>query len=453
MVRTDRRHSARVFGLLRLVLALMLTSYALPVHAQRAASDFEVDVVCARPKGSAQGTRVDVYTRIPNRNLQFIRSGNAFKAGYTVTASFYEADERGRKGRLVKSDSWKDGVTAGSYAATQAADQHDRALGSLDLPPGLYMAVIRIEDEQTRRSYTREVPANVRDMHQPISVSDLVLIEGYDARQNAITPIVGAAVGTNQDAFKLFYEIYAAQPERVRIIREVVRVDKKNAARSLRNIFNLNEGEDLGEITYTRAEPTALKAGRFPFVVDIPVGELQAGEYRLRVRVENEQGLMLAYAEKAVTAEWTGLEDHIRNVDQAVDQLKYIAKDKELAQIRAGRTPSERTARLEAFWKRRDPTPGTERNERMEEYYYRITYAERRYGNIAAGGWQSDRGQVLVLFGEPDRIDRHGQRVADKPYEVWHYNRIGKKFIFVDQTGRGDYRLETPIWDDRNKLR
>ena len=61
------------------------------------------------------------------------------------------------------------------------------------------------------------------------------------------------------------------------------------------------------------------------------------------------------------------------------------------------------------------------------------------------------RGQVLVLFGEPDRIE--GQNADAKPSEVWFYNRIGRKFIFVDESGRGEFKLLIPIWDERNRLR
>ena len=34
-----------------------------------------------------------------------------------------------------------------------------------------------------------------------------------------------------------------------------------------------------------------------------------------------------------------------------------------------------------------------------------------------------------------------------KPYEVWSYYDINQVFAFVDETGFGDYRLSTPLWE------
>lgn len=440
------RHYAALPGLL-----LLLIMWAVPfAHAQVPRPVFDADIVSVRAQDPAQGTRVDVYTRIANKDLQFVSRGEGFRASYRVSASFYGVDDAGKRTSLIKTESWDHVVSAPSFAATQSSDLSDRSLGTLVLAPGRYIAVLRLEDLETRQAHVQEMPVHVRNLARPVAISDLVLIDDYDARQSTITPLVATALPTGRSAFKLFYEVYAGRTERVRIHREVVRFKVGNA-RSLRNIFGLvGSDEPVGEVTYTTADATQLKAGRSPFVVEIPMGALQAGEYRLRVRVENERGEVLDVAEKPITVEWGGLEEHVQNLAQAIEQLKYIAKDKELAYIRAGRDNAERLARFEAFWKKRDPTPGTERNERMEEYYYRIAYANRRYGNLGEG-WSTDRGQVLVLFGEPDRIE--SQNADSKPYEVWLYNRIGRKFIFVDESGRGDFKLLIPIWDERNRLR
>ena len=34
-----------------------------------------------------------------------------------------------------------------------------------------------------------------------------------------------------------------------------------------------------------------------------------------------------------------------------------------------------------------------------------------------------------------------------KPYEIWRYYNISYEFVFVDDTGFGDYRLITPVWE------
>ena len=69
---------------------------------------------------------------------------------------------------------------------------------------------------------------------------------------------------------------------------------------------------------------------------------------------------------------WTGLTDQIANLDDAISQLRYVARDREIAAMREAGSAQERMRLFREFWDRRDPSPGTRRNERMEEYYYRV---------------------------------------------------------------------------------
>lgn len=103
------------------------------------------------------------------------------------------------------------------------------------------------------------------------------------------------------------------------------------------------------------------------------------------------------------------------------------------------------------FWGKRDPTPGTEINENRMEYERRVEYVERFFKEkIGTGhGWDSDRGKVYLLLGEPDErssqygtiIDRFGQpkRVLK---EIWIYNYHRLYLEFSDADGFGIYRLD-----------
>jgi hypothetical protein len=88
----------------------------------------------------------------------------------------------------------------------------------------------------------------------------------------------------------------------------------------------------------------------------------------------------------------------------------------------------------------------------MEEYYFRIASANDEYGTLR-DGWRTDRGHVRVLFGKPDYVERHPYNYNSKPYQIWYYYRVGRRFIFVDETGMGQYELLVPIWDERTRIR
>ena len=171
------------------------------------------------------------------------------------------------------------------------------------------------------------------------------------------------------------------------------------------------------------------------------------------IKISDKDGQALDSVSKVISVRWTGLADQISDVSEAVEQLAYIAKGRELDWLRSADGELERARRFHTFWKKRDPTPLSDRNERMEEYYFRIAHANRQYGNFSKG-WQTDRGQVFVLYGEPDYIERSTYAFGtSKPYEIWTYNSFGRRFIFVDRTGVGDFEILVPIWDERNRIR
>lgn len=57
-------------------------------------------------------------------------------------------------------------------------------------------------------------------------------------------------------------------------------------------------------------------------------------------------------------------------------------------------------------------------------------------------------GMVYVTLGSPNNVERHPFEYDSKPYEVWDYYDINRRFVFVDQTGFGDYRLVTPFFGE-----
>lgn len=69
---------------------------------------------------------------------------------------------------------------------------------------------------------------------------------------------------------------------------------------------------------------------------------------------------------------------------------------------------------IEQFWRRRDPTPGTELNEFKEEYYNRIAQANEKFSGDLPG-WKTARGRIYITLGPPDEI-RKGP-----PGEMWFY--------------------------------
>ena len=449
MANRYKKYGTRLFisGLLLLMAASLQWVKAQP----RATPSFEVDAVAVRASEPTAETRLDVYTKIPYAKLRFTSTSDGFEAQYEVTVEAYALDGKGRRQTLVSSSLWDRTFKVTSYAGTQATELVDRTTQSMNLAPGRYELHVQLDDQVADEVFVREMPIEVRNLSGDVAVSDLILIDRFDEETKTISPSVSGRVGTDAFGFQIFYELYTDAPQAVRVTRDVLRVERGGGLTSVRSVLGFDTDAPR-EVSYTAAEMTDVQAGRNQAVVRIPMDGFRAGDYVVRVRIENEDGDLLSETEKRFTAEWTGLAEHIQDIDEAIAQLQYIAKGKDLRHIQSAPTKSEQIARFQAFWEKRDPTPGTERNEKMEEYYYRIANANRSYGS-QSDGWKTDRGQVAVLFGEPDAVERHPYNFDAKPYEVWFYYQIGKQFIFVDQSGFGEYDLLVPIWDERTRIR
>lgn len=438
---------------------LLLLSVAWPLAGPQAYAQEAMAVEAVSVRGATRfQTRVDLYLRVPYNTLRFLRTADGFAAQYTLAVEAYRLGVDGDRQFLAGRQIWERTVTAAGFGATRSAQRHDRWARSLQLRPGAYEVVLRLEDPLSQPLAQRTIPVEVRDVSLPVAVSDLVVLDDFDAATSTITPRIDADVSADAGSLALFYELYAESSRRVRVVHEVVRTPKSDGVPMLAALLRSgrdDEDEVGNEAAYTQVRPRELQPGRTPSVVTLPIADAEVGEYLVRVRVEDLDGDVVATTEKRVTLRWTGLMDHMRNIDDAVDQLRYIAKERDLERIRDGETEEERLRRLRAFWAKRDPTPGTDRNERMEEYYYRIARANQAYeegaGRLVAG-WETDRGHVLVLFGRPDAVERHPQSASARPYEVWHYERIGRQFIFVDQ-GQGEYKLLEPVWDEPSRIR
>lgn len=69
----------------------------------------------------------------------------------------------------------------------------------------------------------------------------------------------------------------------------------------------------------------------------------------------------------------------IQDIDKAIEQLEYIATWEEISKMREAKTADEKIRLFNEFWKKYDPSPGTEENELQTEYYSRIEYANQKF--------------------------------------------------------------------------
>jgi GWxTD domain-containing protein len=134
---------------------------------------------------------------------------------------------------------------------------------------------------------------------------------------------------------------------------------------------------------------------------------------------------------------------------------QYIMLDKERDVFMQLTLDRDRDIFIDAFWKQRDPTPGTPLNEFKEEHMARFEYANKQFRRGSGReGWMTDRGRIYIILGEPSSIERLDTEYGVYPCEIWSYYGdtaknlpIGFSLVFFQKGSVGEYRLYSPVSD------
>ena len=141
------------------------------------------------------------------------------------------------------------------------------------------------------------------------------------------------------------------------------------------------------------------------------------------------------------------------------EEVVYIITPKEKDVFYKLENDRERDLFIEEFWRHRDPTPGTPRNEFKDEHYRRIEYANKIFGRgTPTKGWRTDRGKYYIMLGRPSHVERHSSGDIH-PIEIWYYTgnpKLGQapsfRLLFFQRYGAGEFELYSPIADGPKSL-
>jgi GWxTD domain-containing protein len=380
-------------------------------------------------------TRVDVYIQVPYTTVQFVKSSTGFEGTYTATVSVYGED----KDKLLAEKSWTEKIDTKNFDQTISGSNYNLSQKSFYLAPGKYFIKTSVEDEDSKKSFSSENMFTVRDLSGNFAVSDILLINKLTQVEgsNRILPNISKNVNVEKDGIPMFFEVYSKYSKNANIQLQI-----KDSKEKVVYTDTLNKYLDSGR---TQIIDTI----KIDTTKDISIG---LGKYILSVSVLDAAKDSNAISNKVFISRWVGVPLVINDLDKAISELIYIATPGELAYIKQASDQKEKISRYLQFWKKKDPTPNTEENEIFNEYYSRVAYANANFSQYVEG-WRSDRGMVFILLGSPNSVDRHPFDIESKPYEIWYYYSLNRNYVFVDETGFGDYRLVTPFYGEDYKYR
>jgi GWxTD domain-containing protein len=206
------------------------------------------------------------------------------------------------------------------------------------------------------------------------------------------------------------------------------------------SVYTYSHSDSLLIFYMMRADSDSRMSGRHATLLfTIPGEMLDQGKYRITATFD--AGGMKRKVSNLFTLIWPNMPVSLADPHDAAVPLIHLMNDADYKDLMASNR-TDLTKKLNAFWKKQDPTPNTAFNERMATFYQRVDYA---YFNFASqhslDGSMTDRGKVYILYGAPSKIDRQ-LLPGESPIETWTYtNNVKKHFKFTDSSGRGDYKL------------
>jgi len=363
---------------------------------------------------------MEFHFGVVNDILTFVKTeDDQFRARYEISIIIYND-----KSEALVEKSVSHRVNVDNFAETNSRSNSRHHAISVSLPPGRYRGVLKLTDSESGETISQDLDLTFRGFQRDVlHLSDIMFLDKIDSSQTAMnyTPTMQNIFEALSSAFSAYLEIYPP------LLEGTVNVQL--------SITDAKEQKVLiGNHQYS--------ANRRSVPIIIPFREhlTRPGDYILRIdaSIDNQT----AKIQRMFSVAWANISMESDNIELAIEQLSAVAHKRTLDSMRAA-DEQERKRIYDQFWRDRDPTPETEKNELQEEYYKRIDFCNRNFTEISSGrqGWQTDRGKVYLVYGPPDHVEHMDAEVNIPSSETWQYNRLNRRYFFADRSGNGVYRL------------
>lgn len=347
--------------------------------------------------------------------------------------------------RSIFRSSYEDTIYVDSFDDTRSRLQHTQGVITTDMEPGSY----NYELQLTRAQSVREQSSSRQNFqvaeYDTLSSASILILDDFDRSENSATATFlnygdNVLYGTDYQLMFVLPGSGSDQEYSVRVNRvqpgSTSDTDTSATFETTINPGDISNGSNPQILRNDEDVQLSLdltdEGTRFA-VASIPNSEFENARYRLQITDENNKVL----ASKIVNSRWLDMPVSLLNLDVSIDMLRFIVSDEELDRLKQGST-SEKERKFREFWEERDPTPDTEYNELMTEYYERIDYAFRNFSSIQTPGYETDQGRAYILYGAPENIER--RLPTDQPTrEIWEYPN--RTLVFEATSGFGDFKL------------
>jgi GWxTD domain-containing protein len=360
---------------------------------------------------------INLYTHIalPLNRFVFKKQRDHFAGEIIFTLVISDAENNSQ----IHRESWRKKISEPYYENTRDPDNYFKTERNIALLPGTYKLFLNVQDEDSRKNWKINKKLTL-DRVNYISPS-LLFIKENDGQMKQVDFLI-------QKMDTIWLRTQINFPNDDTLSGPVI--EKSNQIDSNKDIefFVIHKEAiiDSGKVKITHAGIQNL------YYLPIPIIQHNKGSYKIELRyLDDKQTTSFYYGFKTKNY-WTD------ELDEVVGVMRYILPYSEYKQLK-GKDESEKWEAINIYWKEKDPSLETDENELLNELNERVRFSNKNF-SILMHGWQSDRGRIYIIYGEPQIVDETYRDNRGYNYQKWVYAN-GKEFLFIDRTMSGDYTL------------
>jgi len=304
----------------------------------------------ATPLAGSDSVLFRFYAKIPYDAVQFVRRDNVYSARYDLT---FQVQDQKREIVFVKIV--KRNISTDAFQKTIDPKLAETETIETKLAPGTVTVFIELRDAETVR---------------PFQKTESITVPGFFSKPLVLTePFFFHKLPMDSSRVSVFPEIPPVRSmtdslffARVWITGAALATASGSPNRSCRISWSVSKDNPPTGKTKSIDQDSTIVVLKDPIqCVDLPLNQkIEFGRYRLRIvaaaenaRVEVQRPFMVQWGQHPI---------HLPDFEMLVNPLVYIVDSKTYAELKK-QPLEEQKKRVDAFWKQRDPTPGTTENE------------------------------------------------------------------------------------------
>ena len=372
--------------------------------------------------------------KIPYNRLVFLNKSDIFNAAFKVSVEIQEL----KSGSIIR-DFREHSASVEDYQFTSLPGQYIQGIIEFNISDGEYVLAPVFSDVNSNREFiSSPISFNTDSLNTSIGNPIIINTEMQNCNddQFIIPANYSSSIPFSSESYSVLIPVYDDEINslEVRMINDAgndslySEIIDETIITSIRMslcdgrivINNKNNDEQL----------------RFFVVRDIS-RNLSEGLYKLIIKSASNDDINREFK---IPVKWINKPRSLFDPVKSLEYLLLIENEEIISELK-GASRDKLSYSLFNFWKKYDPTPETQFNELMQEFYSRIDYAELNFRALSnTNGARSDRGKIYVQFGKPENVDRFTDENG-RMMEQWKYVNPTNTFVFIDKKGTGNFTL------------